>query len=51
MKQQIMVGRSDKVIPSLKSVYQILGLRGFYIGYAPALLRDIMFSAIELPLY
>ena len=51
VKQQIMVGRSDKVVPSLKSVYSILGWKGFYIGYAPTLIRDIMFSAIELPLY
>jgi hypothetical protein len=27
------------------------GLAGFYIGYKPTLIRDIVFSAIQLPLF
>jgi len=27
------------------------GLKGFYIGYGPTLIRDIVFSAIQLPLF
>jgi hypothetical protein len=27
------------------------GLTGFYIGYKPTLIRDIVFSAIQLPLF
>lgn len=27
------------------------GLKGFYIGYTPTLIRDIVFSAIQLPLF
>jgi solute carrier family 25 S-adenosylmethionine transporter 26 len=27
------------------------GLKGFYIGYMPTLIRDIVFSAIQLPLF
>jgi hypothetical protein len=27
------------------------GFKGFYIGYQPTLIRDIVFSAIQLPMY
>jgi ABC-type siderophore export system fused ATPase/permease subunit len=45
VKQQIMVGRSNKIGTLLSSVYNTLGIRGFYMGYSPALVRDVLFSA------
>lgn len=27
------------------------GLKGFYIGYTPTLIRDVVFSSIQLPLF
>lgn len=47
----MMVGRSNKALTSLKQVYSTLGIRGFYMGYSPALIRDILFSALQMPLY
>ena len=51
VKQQMMVGRSDRITTSLREVTSTLGLRGFYIGYTPALVRDIVFSALEMPMF
>jgi len=46
-----MVGRSDKIIYSLKEILRSNGPLGFYIGLGPTLARDIFFSAIQLPLF
>jgi solute carrier family 25 S-adenosylmethionine transporter 26 len=46
-----MVGRESKIRESLRNIYSMKGLRGFYTGYAPTLLRDISFSAIQMPLF
>ncbi len=51
IKQQLMVGRSDKIVYSLKEIYNKKGLSGFYTGLGPTLARDICFSAIQLPLF
>jgi solute carrier family 25 S-adenosylmethionine transporter 26 len=51
MKQQLMVGRSEKILESLQQIYKNKGLRGFYIGYKPTLIRDIVFSGVQLPLF
>lgn len=51
IKQQMMVGRSDRITHSLKEIYREKGLRGFYIGYKSTIVRDITFSAIQLPIF
>ena len=47
----MMVGRSDMIWDSLKNIHQNKGFRGFYIGIKPTLIRDIVFSAVQLPLF
>lgn len=51
VKQQMMVGRSDRIWQSLKEIQRNRGFSGFYIGYKPTLARDIVFSAMQLPLF
>lgn len=51
VKQQMMVGRSDKIWESFKEIQRRKGIAGFYTGLAPTLTRDILFSAIQLPLF
>jgi hypothetical protein len=51
MKQQLMVGRNENIMASSMEIMKNKGLRGFYIGYMPTLVRDIVFSAIQLPLF
>ena len=51
VKQQLMVGRSKYIWSSLKDIYKNKGVKGFYIGYQSTLIRDIVFSAIQLPLF
>lgn len=46
-----MVGRSNYIWSSLKDIYRNKGIKGFYIGYQSTLIRDIVFSAIQLPLF
>lgn len=46
-----MVGRADKISQSLVDIAKLKGIRGFYIGYKSTLARDIVFSAIQLPIY
>ena len=51
VKQQMMVGRSDRIMSSLLEIRGLKGLKGFYIGYQSTLIRDITFSAIQLPIF
>jgi hypothetical protein len=51
VKQQLMVGRSSKIFESLRHIYKNKGANGLYIGYKPIVLRDIVFSGIQLPLF
>lgn len=51
VKQQMMVGRSDRIMSSLLEIRGLKGLKGFYIGYQSTLIRDITFSAIQLPMF
>jgi solute carrier family 25 S-adenosylmethionine transporter 26 len=51
IKQQMMVGRSDKIMVSLLEIARLKGLRGFYIGYQSTLARDIVFSGFQLPIF
>lgn len=51
VKQQMMVGRSDKIMESFKQIRGSKGIAGLYTGLAPTLIRDITFSAIQLPLF
>jgi hypothetical protein len=47
----MMVGRNDKIIGSSLEILKNKGFKGFYIGYKSTLVRDIVFSAIQLPLF
>lgn len=51
VKQQMMVGRSDRIWESFKDIRKTRGFTGLYTGLTPTLARDILFSAIQLPLF
>ena len=51
VKQQLMTGRADKIRNSLAEIARTKGIRGFYTGIQATLARDILFSAIQLPLF
>lgn len=51
VKQQLMVGRNENIVSSSISIMKNKGLKGFYIGYVPTLIRDVVFSSIQLPLF
>ena len=51
IKQQMMVGRSDKILSSFSEIIKHKGVKGLYIGLKPTLARDILFSAIQLPIF
>lgn len=46
-----MVGRGDKIRHSLAEILKNKGFKGFYTGLQTTLIRDILFSAIQLPLF
>ncbi len=46
-----MVGRNENMARSSMEILKNKGIKGFYIGYMPTLVRDIVFSAIQLPLF
>lgn len=51
VKQQLMVGRESRVRDSLKNIYKQRGAMGFYTGYGPTLLRDVSFTALQMPIF
>lgn len=46
-----MVGREHNIRQSLKAIMEKRGFMGFYTGYTPTLLRDVIFSTIQMPMY
>ena len=46
-----MVGRNENIVSSSIEIMKNKGLKGFYIGYIPTLIRDVVFSSIQLPLF
>jgi len=46
-----MVGRGDRIRHSLTEILKSKGITGFYTGLQSTLIRDILFSAIQLPLF
>lgn len=51
VKQQLMVGRSERIVSSLGQIIKTKGLSGFYTGYKSTIARDIVFSAFQLPIF
>lgn len=51
VKQQMMVGRSDRILSSFSEIWKQKGIAGLYIGLSSTLGRDILFSAIQLPIF
>lgn len=51
VKQQMMVGRSDRIFSSFSEIWKQKGIAGLYIGLSSTLGRDILFSAIQLPIF
>ena len=51
VKQQLMTGRSEGILRSLTEIVKSKGVAGLYIGLKATLARDILFSAIQLPLF
>jgi hypothetical protein len=51
IKQQMMVGRSDKILQSFNLLFKEKGFFGLYIGLKHTLARDILFSGIQLPIF
>ena len=51
VKQQLMTGRADRIRSSLAEIARTKGIFGFYTGMQATLARDILFSAIQLPLF
>ncbi|EGR28303.1 mitochondrial carrier protein, putative [Ichthyophthirius multifiliis] len=51
VKQQQQVGWDKQILHTIKSVYNLKGIQGFYAGFGTMILRDIPFSMIQLPVY
>ena len=51
VKQQMQAGRESTSLSAFRNIYKYKGMKGYYIGYAPTLLRDILFAATQMPLY
>ena len=51
VKQNMQMQYYRRVRDAIKNIFKIRGWSGFYAGYSPLLLREIPFSAIQLPLY
>ena len=45
------IGLDTKFPDTVKSIYRAKGFSGFYAGYYSLILREIPFSAIQLPVY
>ena len=51
IKQQMQIGLDSSNHSTIKNIYKTRGLKGFYAGYLSLLLREVPFSAIQLPIY
>ncbi|CAD8076664.1 unnamed protein product [Paramecium sonneborni] len=51
IKNQMQVGLDSNIRNTIKSIYKIQGLQGFYAGFSTFIMREIPFSAIQFPLY
>ena len=51
IKQNIQIGRYDKVSYAFTDITKYQGIHGLYKGYYGLLLRDLPFRGIQLPLY
>jgi len=51
VKQNMQVGHFTSVSQSLGNIWRQKGFAGFYQGYFSLIMREIPFSAIQLPLY
>ena len=51
VKQQMQMQLDGTLASTVRSVYGIRGLRGFYSGYLTLIMREIPFSAIQMPIY
>lgn len=50
-KQQMQVGHHNRLLAALSSLYNTRGVRGLYQGFSSLILREIPFSAIQMPIY
>ena len=51
IKQNMQMLSYGKISESMKNIYEIRGLRGFYAGFMPLILREVPFSTIQLPVF
>jgi solute carrier family 25 S-adenosylmethionine transporter 26 len=45
------IGLDTDLASTVKNIYKLRGMRGFYAGYFSLICREIPFSAIQLPVY
>lgn len=51
VKQQMQLGLDHRLRDAFANIYKLRGFRGFYAGYSSLLLREIPYSAIQMPTY
>jgi solute carrier family 25 S-adenosylmethionine transporter 26 len=51
IKQNMQIGLSRTLLGSMREIYRVRGISGFYVGYLSLMLREMPFSATQMPLY
>lgn len=51
VKQNMQIGKYERMGEAFARIASSRGLRGFYVGYGSLVMREVPFSCIQMPLY